>query len=97
MHLLHVGFGSGMPKRETLEKVFDAAESWLRYGSSCWLLWTDESADEWTVRLEELIEDENRHFLIYRLDPSDRQGWLQENAWDWIRKRESKIKRKTVA
>ena len=85
MHLLHVGFGVvDKPDVKKLEKVFSRAESWARYAATCWILLTDESASDWVLHLENVIEEDKRHFLVYRLDPTDRQGWLSSDTWKWI-------------
>ena len=84
MHILHVGFAVE-PNPEKIKEIFDGAESWLKYASTCWLLKTDLSAAAWTARLEKVIEKDKRHFLICRLDMTDSHGWLQRNAWDWIK------------
>ena len=69
MPILHIGFvASNEPEKKKIKEVFDDAHSWLRYAPNCWLLWTDLSADEWTVRLEKVIEKEKRHFFICQLN-----------------------------
>ena len=85
MHILHVGFAVD-PGQEKVKEVFDDAESWLKYAPTCWLVKTDLSAAEWTARLEKVIANEKRRFLVCRLDMRDRQGWLHRKAWEWIQK-----------
>ena len=88
MHLLHVGLGgSGDQDVPKFEKVFDEAESWLRYTTNCWVLWTNLSARDWCNRLEAAVDKPNRRFLVCKLDAKERAGWLSDTEWKWIREK----------
>ena len=94
MHILHVGFAdTAEPDTTKIEEIFNEADSWLRYATNCWLLWTDLSAGDWTGRLESVIEKEKRHFFICQLNMNDRSGWLQKATWDWIHDHEQRLVR----
>ena len=95
MHLLHIGFGqpddATEPDVQTLEEVFNKARSWLRYTPSCWILYTELSADEWCTRLEQILEPDKRHLFITRIDIQDCQGWITSAGWDWIKKHSRRL------
>lgn len=56
---------------------------WFHYLDSHWLILTDESASEISSRLRQHI-DNNDRLLVSEFGP-DRDGWLPEKAWQWIR------------
>ena len=94
MKLIHVGLDlHGLDARElsALEGVFNSAESWLRYGAGCWVLWTDESEKEWCHRIENAIASENKRSLVCKLNSEGGSGWLSQSAWSWLRDKEYQL------
>ena len=60
--------------------------SWWHYLDSTWLIYTSESADQVWQRISKHF-DQNDRALILKAQPglSNRAGWLEQKAWDWIR------------
>lgn len=65
----------------------DLALDWYRIDSNCWVLYTTSSADRLTRRLEEFAKGtkEDGKLFVCRLDITDRQGWMNQEFWKWIR------------
>lgn len=57
--------------------------AWWHYLDSTWLVSTSLSAEQIWTRLDAVIDRSDR-ILVIRVC-GDRQGWLDEEAWDWIR------------
>jgi hypothetical protein len=89
---LHVGFHNFVVTPEmikSLEVVFNNAPDWFRYSSSQWLLWTNESADEWGRKLNTVPGlPDNYGALIIAFDPrvQARGGKTYKVVWDWLNK-----------
>lgn len=58
--------------------------SWWQYLDKTWLIITEESSDEIWSRIEDKINKE-KHFLIMEVNGKNRQGWLKQTEWDWIK------------
>jgi hypothetical protein len=56
---------------------------WWHYLESTWLVSTTETATELYNRLVKKIDRDDSLLIIQA--GTDRQGWLPEKAWDWIR------------
>jgi hypothetical protein len=57
---------------------------WWHYIANSWIILTDEKANDVFKRIEPHI-DSDVNLLVIELG-SDRQGWLSDKAWDWIKK-----------
>lgn len=69
---------------QELYKQLEASDGYWHYLDSTWLVYTSESADQLSARLCEAIDQNDRLLVIKVVQPS--QGWLPEDAWDWITK-----------
>ncbi|MCD8553705.1 hypothetical protein [Seleniivibrio sp.] len=58
--------------------------SWCKYQKSAFLIYTGETAQQVCDRLKPFI-DKNDYLLVINCCGS-RQGWLSQEAWDWINK-----------
>ncbi len=67
--------------KEKMEKAVD----WYRIDETLWILYTTSEAETWYGRLSEFVKDSGRLFIC-RLDVTDRQGWISEALWKWIRR-----------
>lgn len=69
--------------------LYDAIKKydWQHPLESTWLVKTEDSADNisQTLRSDGKM-DESDLLFVCRLDPKDRQGWLDKSVWEWIRK-----------
>ena len=83
---LHVAFAfRGAPRTKEFADIFNQAPDWLRYAPNCWILWTSNSPEMWAERVKPLLSDEES-VLIFRMDLSERYGYLPKSAWDWLQK-----------
>ena len=57
---------------------------WWHYISNTWLIMSEENANAIFKRLEPCI-DKDINILIIEVG-KDRQGWLSQKAWEWIKK-----------
>ena len=58
---------------------------WWHYLASTWIIKssTTLSAREISDRLVPHI-DSNDYLLVIKIDTTDSQGWLPQDAWDWL-------------
>lgn len=60
-----------------------ASLNWWHYLDSTWLIYTHESAEALFQRLQKHIDNNDRLLVIKVV--RNYQGWLTEEAWQWIR------------
>ena len=72
---------------QEVKKQFNLALDWYRYEKNCWIVRTSVDAARWQARLRPLVEPEGS-LLIFKLDPSQRQGWMPKGFWDWLKNAE---------
>src|SRR5262245_53055189 len=72
-----------------VERELDKAKDWIRYAPSCYLFWTNTSAQEWHAHFRATIPELRSHqYLICGVDLTDKQGLLPKEAWEWINRYE---------
>ncbi len=68
--------------------LFDAIKKcggkWWHYMESVWLVNTNLSPDECFEKLREFLGSEDRCFIV-EITKMNREGWLPQKAWDWIK------------
>lgn len=69
---------------EKLYNVLKSAEGWWHYLESTWILRTSQSLSSWSDKIMNTI-DENDSFIIVDITKSDRNGWLDKKAWEWLK------------
>lgn len=69
---------------EEVQTKFDLAITWYKYGTECWIIKTTSDAAKWQTRLKPLV-DPGGSLLIFKLDPTDRQGWFAKSFWEWLK------------
>ena len=74
--------------REQVEKKLNLAIDWYRYARGVYVVYTTSSVDKWKERLIELVKPKGR-LLILRLDIGKRQGWMNKDFWEWLKKRQA--------
>ncbi|MGB8278638.1 MAG: hypothetical protein WCF20_12000 [Methylovirgula sp.] len=72
---------------EDVKKKMDLSRDWYRVTERLWILYTTSDSEKWYARLNRLVKDDGS-LLICKLDMSDRQGWMSEKFWEWLRKHE---------
>lgn len=60
------------------------SKKWWHYIANTWLIMTDENANAIFERLKPYV-DNDINLLVIEVG-KDRQGWLSQKAWDWIKK-----------
>jgi hypothetical protein len=63
--------------------VFDKAIDWMRYGSNCWIVYTNSTTDKWYYRLRDVMRA-NEMLFIVEIDVSSAQGLLRTWMWRWL-------------
>ena len=72
----------GQDYKSVFEEIKQST-NWWHYLDSTWLVYTAENAQTIFNRISKHV-DRNDRILIIRVTP-DYQGWLTEEAWQWIR------------
>lgn len=68
------------------EKLFEEIKKhkkWWHYLENSWIVMSGDSANQIFSKFETHL-DENINLLVIELG-KDRQGWLTEKAWTWIK------------
>ena len=85
MRLLLISYDLRIPGRnyEGVIAELKSALSWWHYLDSTWIIRTSLTMDEWNDRLRTKM-DKNDSLLIIDVTNCARQGWLVQDAWNWI-------------
>jgi len=80
-----VSYDLSKPDRDYSGLIEELKKSpgWWHYLESTWLIQTDETATQLYKRLADKIDRDDSILVIQA--GKDRQGWLPEKAWEWIR------------
>lgn len=73
-----------MVNAASVQSYMTTAHSWYRFAPTSWVICTHEGAQSWSDRLGVFVKPKGNLF-VSRLDPSDRQGWMANEFWDWVR------------
>jgi hypothetical protein len=65
-----------------VENVMNLALDWYRYSNSNWLVKSTSNIEKWQTRLKPLVAPGGK-LVILKIDPSERQGWLSKDFWNW--------------
>lgn len=82
-----------MSTRDAIEDEIVEFGSWWRYFGDVWIVDTEMTVDQMTVVLLEYLGPKD-DLLIIGIQPPY-QGWLPEDAWEWLDKK-SKNQKATV-
>lgn len=85
MSLLLITYDLKVPGRDykVLYDAIKSAPGWWHYLESTWIISTTESLQVWVDRLNGLI-DKNDRILVVNITGAERNGWLQQDAWQWL-------------
>ncbi len=72
-----------------LEKVMDLSVDWYKVNDQLWIVYTTSDKDKWYSRLSPLVKPDG-YVFICKLDTSDRQGWMKNGFWKWLRRENKK-------
>ena len=67
---------------ELLEEELKKYKKWWHYLERTWIIISEKTADEIWNGIEDKINKKN-NLLIIEIKKNS-QGWLHQNAWDWI-------------
>lgn len=69
-----------------LYSAIKACGDWYHIMDSAWLVATDNLfANDIVTNIKQYI-DNNDWLYVVLIDPSEEQGWLPKQVWDWIEK-----------
>lgn len=69
---------------EQVKKKMNLAVDWYKYSDYCWVIKTTSNVAKWQTRLKPLVEPGGT-LLIFKIDPSQRQGWIAKSFWEWLK------------
>ena len=80
---------SAVPKRASLvariERALNREQDWFRYQDGLWIVASVDSAEDISEDLEPYVKP-GGHIFVCRLDPSDFNGYMSTEFWDWLRR-----------
>ncbi len=68
---------------QNLTEAIKCLGQWWHYLDSTWLVKTHLTTEQVANRLKQQIDD-NDNFLVIEVNPHTSQGWLPQEAWNWI-------------
>lgn len=74
---------------DALYDLLKSAPSWWHYLNSTWLIYTPENVDVWQKKIRVAINS-NDSFIVIDITRQNRNGWLPQKAWDWIKEYEKR-------
>jgi hypothetical protein len=85
-HMVYLKPAKGQTLDSIAEKM-NLAVDWYRIDPVVWILYTTSDSEKWTSRLTSFVKgEEDGSLFICKLDISDRQGWMTEDFWKWLRR-----------
>ena len=84
--ILLVSYDLKVPGRDytKLYETLKTASGWWHHLESTWILSTSDSVQVWHSRIKRAM-DPNDSFLIVDITKRERNGWLPQKAWDWLK------------
>ena len=76
--------------REQVEEKLNLAVDWYRYAQGAYIVYTTSSVDKWKARLIDFVKPRGRLFIC-RIEVTKRQGWMNKDFWEWLRKRDPAV------
>ena len=67
-----------------LYEALKAQNGWWHHLDSVWIVLSDRTANELTQSLREHIDVNDRLFIMALPRASEWQGWLPQEAWQWL-------------
>lgn len=71
--------------QEALEEKLNSANDWYRYDTGLYVVYTTSKVETWQARLVDLVKNDGRLFIC-ELSISSRNGWMNKDFWEWIKK-----------
>jgi len=70
---------------EQVEQKLNLAVDWYRCHEKVYVIYTTSDVDKWLARLSDFVKPDG-HLFICRLDVTDRNGWMKQSFWEWLKK-----------
>lgn len=70
---------------EQVEEKMNLANDWYRLKSDLWIVYSTSDEEKWYSRLGPLAKETGSLFIC-KLDPTARQGWMENEFWAWMRR-----------
>lgn len=89
--ILEISYELRKPGKDynSLYDTLKAASSWCHPMTSHWFIKTEDSVQTWADRLMKII-DQNDSLFVVDITGQPRQGWMSQEAWDWLNQNEYK-------
>ena len=82
---LAIGFKDKPVEASTVQDTFPSAAGWARYAPNCWIISTSATATTIAEGVRKVCKDTDNIFIA-AVNLQDRDGYLQQEIWDWIKK-----------
>ncbi|MCQ2102481.1 MAG: hypothetical protein MJY98_04580 [Fibrobacter sp.] len=69
-----------------VEDEMNKALDWFRLNESFWVVYSSSDIDRWMGRLKKLVDPDGSLFIC-ELNIENRNGWMTENFWTWIKEK----------
>lgn len=69
---------------EALQGALSPVDDWFRYSPTSYLLWTELGLQDIYRHLRESTALQDHSFLLLRVEPHERQGWMPKDLWEWM-------------
>ena len=70
---------------ENVKEKMNLAIDWYRIRENLWIVYTTSDQFKWYERLKNLVKNDG-HVFICLLDIHQRQGWMKNKFWSWLKK-----------
>lgn len=70
-----------------VQEELNKAHDWYRFADNSWIIVTSKSVAIWHRRLSPYAGGDGQVFVC-ELDIKNRQGWMSNRFWKWLRKAE---------
>jgi hypothetical protein len=70
---------------EQVENEMNKALDWFRLNQSFWIVYSSSDVDQWMARLKKLVDPDGTLFIC-ELNIENRNGWMTDKFWNWLKK-----------
>ena len=83
--ILSISYDLRKPGRnyDDLYEIIKSAPSWAHAMDSLWFISTGESAETWSNRLRQGM-DQNDWLFVVDITGQSRHGWMKKEIWEWL-------------
>lgn len=71
-------------KAKDISEELQKSPNWWHYLDYTWLIQTNEGANQLYSRITPHLKDTDRVLIAQFMPNAQHQGWLPQDAWDWI-------------